>query len=86
MADLSGLSVVEVIWHDAHQLSEWMDIKDLDQDPYVVRSLGWLLPDAKPGHVVIAQSAGSDDQVDGVLCVPAGMVVKMRVVLPTHFG
>jgi hypothetical protein len=62
-----------------------MYIEDLDQEAYQVKSIGWLMPDAKPDHVVLAQSIGVDHSVDGVLCVPVGMVVKIRIVLPTDF-
>jgi hypothetical protein len=40
-----------------------------------VESTGLLIPDAKPGHVVLAQSMISDEEtVDGVLAIPVGMV------------
>jgi hypothetical protein len=85
MADLSDAKIVELTWLDAHAENAWMDIEDLDQEPYQVKSIGWLMPDAKPDHVVLAQSIGVDYSVDGVLCVPVGMVVKIRIVLPTDF-
>lgn len=84
MADLSDAKIVELTWLDAHAENAWMDIEDLDQEPYQVKSIGWLMPDAKPDHVVLAQSIGVDHSV-GVLCVPVGMVVKIRIVLPTDF-
>jgi hypothetical protein len=74
-----GATFVLVEWHDAHASSQWMDVSELDKDPYVVRTVGWLLPDAKPGHVVIAQSVGCDDYIDGVLSIPVGMVHKTVV-------
>jgi hypothetical protein len=85
MADLIDAKIVELTWLDAHAENAWMDIEDLDQEPYQVKSIGWLMPDAKPDHVVLAQSIGVDHSVDGVLCVPVGMVVKIRIVLPTDF-
>ena len=85
MADLSDAKIVELTWLDAHAENAWMDIDDLDQVAYTVKSIGWLMTDAKPDHVVLAQSIGVDHSVDGVLCVPVGMVVKIRIVLPTDF-
>jgi hypothetical protein len=85
MADLSNAKIVELTWLDAHAENAWMDIEDLDQESYQVKSIGWLMTDAKPDHVVLAQSIGVDHSVDGVLCVPVGMVVKIRIVLPTDF-
>ena len=68
-----------VTWLDAHAESEWQEVRDIDGDPYTVNTAGWLLQDAKEGHVVIAQSIGSDDAVDGVLCIPVGMVVGIKL-------
>ena len=85
MADLRDAKIVVLTWLDAHAENAWMDISELDQEPYIVRTIGWLMADAKPDHVVVAQSIGVDHSVDGVLCVPVGMVVKIRIVLPTDF-
>lgn len=79
MAGLEGAKFCEVTWHDAHAESQWQQVKDIDADPYVVRTAGWLLQNTKEGHVVIAQSIGSDDAVDGVLCIPVGMVVGIKL-------
>jgi hypothetical protein len=79
MAGLEGAKFCEVTWHDAHAESTWQQIQDIDDQPYVVRTAGWLIQDIKPDHVVIAQSIGSDDAVDGVLCIPVGMVVGIRL-------
>jgi hypothetical protein len=72
-----GASLALVIWHDAHSEDSWSQLTDLDPEPYVVETVGFLLPDAKPGHVVIAQSIGSDDSMDSVLQIPVGMVVSV---------
>jgi hypothetical protein len=75
------MKIVEVVWHDAHDQSEtWMLISDIDGDPYVVRSVGYMLDGRKAGHVVIAQSMGSEAEgtVDNVLAIPLGMVQSMR--------
>ncbi len=83
MALLNDATLGIVTWHDAHAESEWQDLDNLDQDPYVVRTAGWILPDRKPGHIVIVQSIGADDSCDGVLCIPIGMVVNTQVVSRT---
>ena len=83
MADLihSGRAQIAVVtWYDAHTESEWADLNDLDLDPYIVQSCGWLIPDLKPGHTCLIQSIGSDDAVDAILCIPQGMVVKLVLV------
>lgn len=68
-----------VTWHDAHAVSEtWTDVDELDVDPCEVVSIGWLLPDAKPGHVVIAQSLiAANNHVDHCVAVPTGMVRRI---------
>jgi len=71
---------VIVTWHDAHSETSWTTLDELDDEPYEVVTCGWLIADAKPAHVVIAQSVGSDGALDGIICVPAGMVVGVVVV------
>jgi hypothetical protein len=80
MADVNEALFAVVTWHDTHSEPDWMDLEHLDQDPYAVKSAGWLIPDAKRDHVVLVQSIGSDDQVDSVLSIPLGMVIKVSIV------
>lgn len=71
---------VLVVWHDAHsETGTWFAESDISDDPCVVESVGFLLPDKKRGHVVLAQSVTDGGDVDGVLCIPVGMVQKMVV-------
>lgn len=74
-------SKVLVFWHDAHAIAGggWCNINDLDDEPCAVETIGWLLPDKKKDHVVLAQSVTSDDGLDAVLCIPVGMVKKVVV-------
>lgn len=77
---VNGRSRVIVTWHDAHtEAPTWISLDEIDDEPYVVTTCGYLLPDAKPHHVCIAQSVGADGSVDAVLCVPVGMVVSVVV-------
>lgn len=72
---------VLVVWHDAHTVADgWCELSDIDDEPLVVETIGWLLPDAKAGHVVVAQSVTSDDGLDSVLCIPVGMVQSVSVI------
>jgi len=74
---------VLVVWHDAHSESAgWCQLSDIDDAPCVVHTVGLLLPNAKRDHVVIAQSRTSSDALDGVLCIPVGMVKSMVVLAP----
>lgn len=76
MARLDAVAAL-VVWHDAHAEHSWTSLDELESEPYVVESVGWMLPDAKPDHVVIAQSIGSDDALDSVLQIPVGMVQRI---------
>jgi hypothetical protein len=74
-------TVVEVIWHDAHaDTTSWIGVDDIGDDPCVVMSVGILLPDTKPNHIVLVQSQNSFDQLDCVLSIPVAMVKSMRAV------
>ena len=70
------LKYVTVLWCDAHAVTDtWTPIEELDRKECLVESTGLLIPDANPGHVVLAQSMISDEEtVDGVLAIPVGMV------------
>ena len=78
------LELVEVVWHDAHAYTDsWSSFSQITEEPMVVHSVGYLLPDLKPEHIVITQSINSDDDLDSVLCVPCAMVKSYRVVSST---
>ena len=79
MARLDEAKFCVVTWHDAHAEPDWMTVDDIEPDPYVVRTAGWLIPGAKPDHVVVCQSVGSDESIDGVLSIPVGMVVGIKL-------
>ena len=73
--------LVLVEWNDAFSLQEsWISKEDIDEEPMKTFSVGVLLEDAKPNHVVIAQSYNSDDSYDSVLCVPVAMVTRLAVI------
>jgi hypothetical protein len=74
------MQAVLVIWHDAHSGSEsWINIKDLDKEPAIVDTVGFILPTAeggKPGHITVFQSR-TEDAIDHVLHIPHGMVQRI---------
>ena len=78
------MSVVLVTWHDAHSGAEsWINIKELDSEPAVVESVGFLLNEdngGKPHHLTLFQSR-MEDSVDHVLHIPVGMVQKIKVLM-----
>ena len=37
--------MVIVAWHDAHAETTWCRLDEIDPDPYVVHTVGWLLPE-----------------------------------------
>lgn len=73
--------LVSVKWTDAHAVTEtWTQIDDLDDESCLVLSVGYLLPESKPGHIVLIQSIIEDsEEVDGVLAIPLGMVQEVRL-------
>ena len=74
--------LVCISWHDAHADSRWIEVTEIDNEPYLVTSIGYLMPKAKKGHVSLAQSFGADGFVDSVLHIPRGMVVSSAVITP----
>lgn len=70
------MKCVRVVWHDAHDGSEtWMAVEDIEDGPYVVTSIGFLIEGRKQGHIVLCQSLGEGgEHVDNVLAIPLGMI------------
>jgi hypothetical protein len=81
---MNELTYIYVTWRDAHSATTtWTAARDLDQDPYIVRTGGFLLSLAdggKEGHITIFQSITPDGDVDHVLCIPKEMVVDFKCV------
>jgi len=87
----SEYRLVKITWLDAHAVTTgWEAVAELDDEPCVVESVGFLIPDVKRGHITIAQSwIASSEDVDHVLSVPAKMVTRLESVaawpiLPTE--
>lgn len=73
-------SKVIVMWHDAHAVSDgWCAPDDVAVSPCRIETIGWLIPDAKPDHVVVAQSLADDGDLYHVFAVPVGMVVSVQI-------
>jgi hypothetical protein len=73
------VKLVLVIWHDAHMGNHtWEHLRDMEDDgPYVVRSVGYLIPiknGGKKKHISIAQSWSEAECVDSVLHIPTAMI------------
>ena len=77
---VSEYMFVEVVWHDAHAVSDtWSSVEEISDEPCVVRSVGVLLPHVKPGHLVLAQSViEGDEMLDHVVAIPLGMVRRVH--------
>jgi len=81
------MTPVVVEWRDAHAdpAGTWVQPEHVDQRPYTVTSVGFLLPEGeggKPGHVSIAQSWGRMhgdplEALDHVLHLPTAMVTSV---------
>lgn len=65
--------LVRVTWHDAHGIEGWISIDEIEREPRCITSVGWAVPDIKPGHLVLVASV-DDDMVDGGLAIPHAMV------------
>jgi hypothetical protein len=73
-------SRVLVVWHDAHAVSDgWWGVDESDDEPCRIETIGWLIPDAKADHVVVAQSLAADGDLYHVFAVPVGMVVSVQI-------
>lgn len=71
------MRLVQVVWLDAHAVTcGWTDADDIVDVGFAVRSVGWELS-GHEGYTVLAQSMSEDVQVDHVLAIPNGMIVRV---------
>jgi len=75
----ASMRIVVVVWRDAHaDGGSWLSVDEIEDEPYIVESVGFVLEGVKSGHVSICQSLGDDDGVvDHVLHIPDGMIVRV---------
>lgn len=74
--------LVLITWHDAFAITNtWIEVSDIDDEPCVTHSVGWLLADAKKDHVVICQSINAEDTIDSVLAIPVAMVKNTQLLM-----
>lgn len=71
--------MVKVTWLDAHDVLDAWEESDHPEvkDDYLIETVGWLLPDRKKGHTVVALNR-TDDHVSGGIAIPDAMVVKVE--------
>jgi hypothetical protein len=78
--------LVRVTWHDAHAVTDtWTNLHDLDTDPCIVATVGYLMGKVKSGHLCLAQSVilGDEPTLDNVIAIPYGMVKKIERLKPS---
>jgi len=86
MARLEEFGTLAIVtWHDTHSDHPgWQTIGELQQDPCVVHSVGWLIPTQEggnPDHVTLYQSRiEGTNEVDSVCHIPVKMVVGMKLI------
>jgi hypothetical protein len=85
MADLPYQTVV-LFWRDAHAgEGQWHTLDAEDQEPHIIMSCGWLVPEidgGKKDHVTLVQSVSPDGFADHTLYVPSGMVESVQFLQP----
>ncbi len=73
-----------VIWSDAHEIfSNWSTLDDQDKEDTLCYTIGWIIPKAKPGHVVIASSIVEGEpsvahRMGSGTAIPKEMVIKIK--------
>lgn len=75
---------VEICWRDAHDGAPqgWHEPEELDRDPCIVRTVGWLIPHHKPGHATVCSSWSTTGHIAEVTCIPLGMVQRIHSLTP----
>jgi hypothetical protein len=73
-------AIVRIVWNDAFaETSSWIEVDSIDDKPCEVTSVGFLIPEAKKDHVVLAQSVNVEESIDSVLMIPVAMIVSTEL-------
>lgn len=71
--------MVKVTWRDAHDVIMAWEESDHPESKadYLIETVGWLLPNRKKGHHVVALNR-TDEHVSTGIAIPDDMVVKVE--------
>ena len=81
------MKLVLIEWLDSHSLAgdRWHPLEEIENEagPLMCRSVGWLVKDTKKVKVLVSHISGEANRcvpwAMGEIVIPAGSVVKMRV-------
>lgn len=80
-AERKSYDIGVVKWTDAHADSagSWTTLSEIDQEPYIVTTVGSILPSyTKPDHISVVQSVGHG-HIDGIIHIPNKMVQEITI-------
>jgi hypothetical protein len=74
------MKLVTVQWNDAHATSDPVTVADLDHDPLLVTTAGWLLRDDEKGITLANERyvVGGVEYFRGKTFIPRGMIQPKR--------
>jgi hypothetical protein len=73
------LKSVYIKWLDAHdELDTWIASEDIEKEPCVITSLGFLIENGKPEHVTLAQSYSDELLYNNIIYIPNAMVIETK--------
>lgn len=76
------MKIVRVEWLDAFGDTgrHWQDVESVEAEPMVMVTVGFEIPDAMEGYLVIAQTyCDLTKSVDHLIYIPDGMVLGRRL-------
>ena len=72
------MTPVLITWADSHDIGDgWLHPDQLDNGACIVTTVGYLMPGAKAGHVVVVQSESDDGTIRHAFAIPVGMVIDV---------
>lgn len=72
---------VLVHWLDAHDETDtWVDVKEIEKDPCIITSIGFVIENGKPNHLTLAQSYSDELLYNNIIYIPNGMVVDTTII------
>jgi len=77
------VKLVYVKWEDAHAAGMgWIDVDDVDTEPVIVHTAGWLAAQNSARIVLVQTTATCNDetQIINSHTIPKGMVLEMKTI------
>ncbi len=70
------MKIYKVTWVDAHSITEWTSIEDLEE-PKFVQTVGFLVKETERSYYIAGSFAGETEEVGDTIVIPKTWIKEM---------